>query len=237
MNPQDPSQDPSRKLAAAPSAEVRASLSALTDGEADLQAASAACAAWRDDPAARAVWHRYQLIGDVMRSAELASPAAHDAAFLSALRARLAAEPVVLAPAPLLRPTPAEAGSAAQMVRTAQSAQTAKATQRRFGWRAPTAAVAGFAAVAGVLLVMRMATPADPAGAPVQVRAPGAAEYLLTGTAAAGVTPSVSAGVIRDARLDAYLSAHQAARVRGVAAVPGGALRQVDGMMTVGAER
>ncbi len=226
MNPQDPSQDPSHNLAVAPSAVVRASLSALTDGEADLQAASGACAAWRDDPAARAVWHRYQLIGDVMRSAELASPAAHDAAFLSALRARLAAEPVVLAPAPLLRPAVAEAARAA-----------GQATQRRYGWRAPTAAVAGFAVVAGVLLVMRMATPADPAGVSLQVRVPGAAEILLTGAAATGATPSISAGVMRDARLDAYLSAHQAARVRGLAAVPGGALRQVDGVMTVGAER
>ena len=120
MNPQTPSQDPP----GVPSAEVRAWLSALTDGEADAQATAGACTAWREEPAARAVWHQYQLIGDVLRSSELASPAARDAVFLSAVRARLAAEPVVLAPASLLRPTGAEAGGAA-----------ARTAQRRFGRR------------------------------------------------------------------------------------------------------
>ena len=39
-------------------------LSALTDGQATPEEVARACAAWRDDPQARAAWHRYHLIGD-----------------------------------------------------------------------------------------------------------------------------------------------------------------------------
>lgn len=112
-------------------------LSALADG--DAQAADPACAAWRDDAEARRTWHAYQLIGDVMRSDDLAAPAARDAAFLAGLRERLAAEPVVLAPAP---------------------------ARRRQHWLLPAAAAAGFVVVAGVLVVARVGQPGaePPAG-------------------------------------------------------------------------
>ena len=76
-------------------------LSALIDGEADASVLGRACAAWRDQPATRSEWHTYHLIGDVMRSDDLASAPGRDAAFLARLRVRLADEPVVLAPAPL----------------------------------------------------------------------------------------------------------------------------------------
>src|SRR5688500_8447097 len=84
-------------------------LSALTDGELDSAAAARACARWRDDPSQRSAWHAYQLIGDVLRSDDLASTARRDAAFLAALRTRLAAEPVVLAPEAEPEPEPAVA--------------------------------------------------------------------------------------------------------------------------------
>src|SRR5688572_14499694 len=103
-------------------------LSALMDGE--LDAAESACARWRDDPELRSRWHAYHLIGDVLRSEELASSRGRDAKFLSDLRLRLADEPVVLAPEAAARP--------------------------RRSWMAPAAVAAGFAAVAGVLVVAQM---------------------------------------------------------------------------------
>ncbi len=111
-------------------------LSALVDGE-DGDA-ERACGRWRDDAELRRNWHAYQLIGDVMRSDDLASPAGRDAAFLAGIRERLAAEPVVLAPLP--------------------------ARRRRQPWVLPMAAAAGFVVVAGVLVVARMNPAAPPAG-------------------------------------------------------------------------
>ncbi|MDE2275926.1 MAG: sigma-E factor negative regulatory protein, partial [Burkholderiales bacterium] len=104
-------------------------LSALADGEGGAAAVDRACRGWRDDASARQKWHAYHLIGDVLRSDELAAPRGRDAAFLGALRQRLAAEPVVLAPAPAVR--------------------------RRQPWLVPAAMAAGFAAVAGVLVLAR----------------------------------------------------------------------------------
>ena len=114
----------------------RAALSALMDG--DPSAGDEACRAWRGDAAARADWHAYHLIGDVMRSDEHRADEARDARFLAAVRARLANEPVVLAPSPV-SVAPA-------------SAAALRHTRRARRWLAPTAVAAGFVAVAGALM-------------------------------------------------------------------------------------
>ena len=126
------------------SEQTRAWLSALVDGEGE--GAEHACGRWRDDEGLRRDWHAYQLIGDVMRSDDLAAPASRDAAFLAGLRARLAAEPVVLAPQVAAVPP-----------------------RRRQPWLLPVAAAAGFVVVAGVLVVARM-NPSGPAGAELVAR-------------------------------------------------------------------
>jgi hypothetical protein len=60
----------------------------------------------------------------------------------------------------------------------------------------------------------------------------------LAGTDLLNTTPTTSLTVIRDARLDSYLRAHQAARAGGgAAAVPGGGLRNVDVTLPGGNER
>lgn len=175
-------------------------LSALADGQAD--ALPRACQAWRDDAKARQTWHAYHLIGDVLRSEDLAHKPAHDAAFLASLRDKLAAEPVVLAPAPV--------------------------KPRRQAWLVPTAVAAGFVVVAGVLVVSRMNLPSDAtAGALAAASSPG---LTLVGNGAAAV-PATRLGegaVIRNPRLDEYLRAHQSARGGVPVAVPGGELRRVD---------
>ena len=185
----------------------RERLSMLLDGECDATGAEQACRAWREDADTRATWHAYQLIGDVLRSEDLAHPAERDEAFLGALRLRLAGEPVVLAPA----------------------AATLVAPRRR--WFAPAAAAAGFAAVAGVLVVMRMGAPgADPA-TPALALAPGAVSTRAVAAsmpAADAEPPAVivtDGKLIRDAQLDRYLAAHKQFGGSSAVAVPGTVLR------------
>lgn len=185
-NPQPHSARPSPT-----SEEQRQLLSAAADG--DAEALAGACQAWRGSAEARSTWHRYHLIGDVMRSSDLAQRPGRDEAFLQALRARMAAEPVVLAPA---APVPKSSASR---------------------WWVPAAAAAGFAVVAGVVVMVRQA---DPVAAPgplaavpqpaVRVSAPGTAVF------------------VRDERLDEYLRAHQGVRGGMGAALPGGAIRRVE---------
>jgi sigma-E factor negative regulatory protein RseA len=182
-------------------------LSALADGQAD--AAEPACGLWRDDAAARQTWHAYHLIGDVLRSEELAREPGRDAAFVAALREKLAAEPVVLAPL-----------TSSPRVRARQP------------WLLPAAAAAGFVAVAGVLVMLRLGTPGAPVPAAVLAGAPGPGFTAVSNAAApaapASLLPTDSAGFIRDPRLNEYLRAHQAAGGGVAAAAPGGTLRRVD---------
>ena len=154
-------------------------------------------------------------VGDVMRSSELATQPGHDAAFLAALRLKLAAEPVVLAPQPL------------QAARRAGGA-----------WRVPVAVAAGFVVVAGVLVVSRLSAPVDPGAAALALAAassPGGATLRVSGAASLPAAAQADAALIRDARLDEYLRAHQSAR--GGIAVPGGGLRRVDAELPAGASR
>lgn len=179
----------------------RARLSALMDGDADDAGAAEACADWRADGAARDAWHAYHLIGDVLRSEDLAHAVSRDEAFLAALRGRLVAEPVVLAPqAPMRRRTP------------------------RPVWLAPAAAAAGVMAVAGVLVVTRMAAPgAGPADR--TLAAAGAATASTVAVRSDGEFIVADGKLIRDARLERYLAAHKQYGGSSVVTVPGAVLR------------
>jgi sigma-E factor negative regulatory protein RseA len=186
--------NPTRSNAETPADSPGALLSALADG--DPAVLPQACQLWRDDAQARRTWHTYHLIGDVMRSDELARPVAGDAAFLAALRERLAREPVVLAPsAPVM-------------------------ASRRGAWRWPTALAAGFVAVAGLLVVSRLSEPALQADAPVvAIGTPAPATIIDASDRALSPRPLVIEGrMLRDARLDSYLRAHREA-LGGIAAV------------------
>ncbi len=168
----------------------RQQLSSLMDGDLSAGDAAGACQLWHQDAQARSDWHTYHLIGDVLRSDDLASAPARDAAFLQALRQRLAEEPVPFAPAPLQAPA---------SVPVPQVANGAAAGSRRRGrhWlMAPAAVAAGFMAVAGVMVVTRVMSPV-PDTQPV--------------LAGAGSLPAAgaSAVLVRSAQLDRYLSAHR----------------------------
>jgi sigma-E factor negative regulatory protein RseA len=196
-------------------------LSALADGDASDGEAERAFQAWRDDPQARAAWHAWQLIGDVLRSDDLATEPAADAAFLVALRARLATEPVVLAPQPRADAVP-EARPVAAVVRS------------RGRWQGPAAMAAGFVVVIGGLNVMRPFAPG--ASAPL-------ASNAASGPVLASATSVSNSGVVAASlqtatqtpaqtraaaeQLAPYLAAHRQSAMSSPFQMPGADLRNV----------
>lgn len=197
-------------------------LSALCDGEADAAEAQLAFDGWREDAQLRARWHAYQCIGDVMRSDDLATDAEHDQAFLLALRARLASEPVVLAP----RPIPAAEPAA---VPVAVGAAGPVRGMRRQRWAAPAAMAAGVMAVAGALVVIRGTTAlVDPAALdPVATAGPASTIQVANVTPATPAASEASAGeMLRNPELDRYLAAHRQFAQGPALTTPGG-VRQV----------
>jgi sigma-E factor negative regulatory protein RseA len=185
-------------------------LSCLLDGEHDALSVDEASLAWHERADCRATWHRWHLIGDVMRSGELASTPAHDDALLARVRQRLAAEPIVLAPA---------------------SALPAPVRRARHVWLMPVAVAAGFVAVAGVVVAVRM----QDAGTVSGTLAFGAGQRGVVPVATAVAPRSLAAAsaagdaaMLRDADIDRYFLAHRKA-ISPV--MPGGAPRNVDVMM------
>jgi sigma-E factor negative regulatory protein RseA len=185
----------------------RLCLSACADGEA--QALDAACRLWRDDASARQTWHRYQLIGDVLRSEGLATAPAGDAAFIAGLRQRLAAEPAILAPA-------------------SWSARLAPPAKRP-AWRLPAAMAASFVLIAGAFAVARLG--------PMSVDGPREGIPAAKLASADTGTGGDGAVLITDPRLDEFLRAHQAMGGGLLAAAPGGSLRRVEAIVPAAVRR
>ena len=187
-------------------------LSALQDGECSAQDAQQLVAVWRTDAVAKAAWHRHHLIGDVLRSDTMAQATAVDDAFLARLRLRLDQEPAIAAPHALTPARVAKPGTA----------------QR---WLMGGAIAAGFAAVAGVLVVSRLAVPGTDTSSSWFAAGgvtPGAQRASIGAPDAAGPVDPMNAALIRDAQIDRYLRAHRDMRGNATAALPGGALRSVD---------
>jgi sigma-E factor negative regulatory protein RseA len=194
-----------------------ARLSALHDGEADDAALTECLAQWSQDDALRDRWHRYQLVGDVLRAADLGRGAAADAAFLATLRQRLADEPAIQptdallaagpattglgrgAAAPTPTPTPAAAGAAAGASPlhgvVDLDAARVRWRPRTRRWAMPAGIAAGVALVAGLVALNRQ--PAD-----------GDDNVALVGGREVGVRLLDRNGQ-RDARFDSYLAAHR----------------------------
>jgi sigma-E factor negative regulatory protein RseA len=179
-----------------PAAEDVEALSALMDGEATETGPARTCRHWRHDERLRRDWHAYHVIGDVLRSEELADHAAADERFLQSLRARLAQEPAVLAPlASELAQTPS--------IPATGTAQVLTLPGRRAGlrrWGAPIGIAAGVMLVASAVMVTRPdgPVPSGMVAAVTQSAAPEPAPALLPERQRA-----------QAAQLDPYFSAHQ----------------------------
>jgi sigma-E factor negative regulatory protein RseA len=212
-----PDPSPSARQTASSARELA---SRLVDGHGEPACAEAACSQWRRGEPLQQAWRDYHLIGDAMRSRELAGQPARDEAFLNRLCERLAQEPAIVAPS-----------SSVERVTASTSLPQAalRVESRTARWLMPAAVAAGFVAVAGALLVTRSVdAPAMGSGPVLAVGGVSAGERASA--AGAAVLP-VDATMIRDARIDEYLLAHRQMRTAPMAALPGGGVRSVDVML------
>jgi sigma-E factor negative regulatory protein RseA len=172
-------------------------VSALADGQLAGDAFARGVELAATDAAAREAWHAYHLIGDVLRSSDLAAAAPAER-FLARLQERLQAESIALQP-----------GGVAAAVPVGEAANDGA-----FRWKV-AAGVASMAAVSALAWGLIGGTPGRPEG-PQLASSPPPAGTVLTGTQQ-GV-------MIRDPRLDELLAAHR--QLGGAALVaPAGYLR------------
>ena len=140
----------------------------------------------------RVAWSSYHLIGDALRSDDLAVSPATSSAFLSGFAARLDNEPHVLAPAAL------------------PAARRLLALRRRV---MPAFAVAAAAATLTWIVVPQLqGVPGGPGAQIVSIQSHGdtVQRVAMASVPAATAQPiAQDANIIRDASLDQYLDAHQ----------------------------
>ena len=182
-------------------------MSALADGELAGGEPAEACRSWAGNADARRDWHAWHLIGDVLRSEDLAADPRRDRRLHAAIRVRLREEPVVLAPA--ASPAPARAR-----------------------WTVGAAMAAGFVFVVATFAVLR---PGDaPAPAVVaQAERPSVPPVVVATAPVATAAPApadnepvvVDIRLIRDAKLDRYLAAHKQFAGSSALGVPSAFLR------------
>jgi sigma-E factor negative regulatory protein RseA len=166
------------------------SLSALCDGEADDADAARWLQTWaEDDATTHERWHRYHLIGDVLRSADLGRQIEHDSAFLATLRQRLH-ESAGADTSPVV--TPAAKPASAPLINLDAARLRARQTTRR--WAMPAGIAAGVALVAGLFTL---------------VHRPAADESWAATDGADREVRMVDRNSRRDPRLDSYLAAHR----------------------------
>lgn len=187
-------------------------LSAMVDGELQGEEFQQALR-WATQAEGQSAWQLYHLVGDVLRSSDLARPANPD--FLARLREELATEapPYTCAD---LHPQP---------VAVVAPAMEAAANASVFRWKM-VAGLASLAAVAAVgwTSLAALQVPGVPQGATQLVRAPE--------PAAAAAAPVVAVAdaeggqvMIRDPRLDELLAAHKQFGSTSALQMPAGFLR------------
>ncbi len=156
----------------------------------------------------RTTWATYHLVGDVLRSDDLAGHAGNEPDFMSRFSARLANEPHLLAPAPHAAPLAAmPAVSPAHVDSDGLAAPVSHGGLRRRA--APAFAVAAAAAVLSWIVLPQLQHPGSLSASGMMPVASSTAPAADVRPLAAATTPaSAQANVIRDAALDQYLEAH-----------------------------
>jgi sigma-E factor negative regulatory protein RseA len=195
------------------------SISALADGELEPTAQAQVLGALLSAPEAQTTWHAYHVVGDVLRSGELA-PAASELAFLERVQAAIANEPAFPNFQQLTKPLAADPQQAT-MVRDAANASV-------FRWKA-------LASVACISLVGVLAWNLNKPGlddSAVQAQGNVPVENLAVQMPAVAPAPMVAQsqevaeqGMLRDAELDALLAAHQQLGGHSALQTPSGFLR------------
>ena len=185
-------------------------VSALADGFVDASATDRAIALLERDAHARAAWHGYHLIGDLLRTAEPAAALRGGGAdFTRSVMARVAAHPLV----PASLPASAVASAPLAAIPSAALAR-GEAANDAWGWKL-VAGMASVAAVSALAWNLLAQSPVQPTLAAVP--APSAPVV----TAATQSEPVM----IRDARLDELLAAHRQFGGTSALQAPAGFLR------------
>lgn len=176
-------------------------ISALADGQLDAQGMARGLQALAASAEARNCWSDYHLIGDVLRSPELAVVSPSDA-FVQRLARRLAMEP-----APVGETSPARLELVSQpSMSTAPLQDKPAANDGRYAW--PWKLAAGFASLAGVGVVAWMAMGAAPQPAPAAAQARLAGESMPPSVGMV-VTTTDKGPMLRDPALDEMLATHR----------------------------
>lgn len=186
--------------------------SALMDGAFNAQECSSAVQQVLADPEGARVWHRYHVVGDVLRSVELA-PVGDDHAFWEKLSGRLAQEPV--------RPQWENGNTVASLVlETPPNTTRIAANASVWKWKLLAgAAGSAFVAVVGFGLWTQQATSSR-----AQLAA-SAAQQTDQGAQALAAVEGAAGVMLRDPHLDQLMAAHQQLGGHSALQAPSGFLR------------
>lgn len=189
-------------------------ISALVDGCLQGEACAHALNAVLADERAVQTWHTYQVVGDVLRSSELA-PSRSDLAFWEKLERRLAQEPQ----RPQMQADDSLAALPADAVVAVIDTGRPGANAAVFRWK--MLAASACMALAGVVGMGLWTQTGQPSAAQMAVATPTAAPeapQLVTADSSVGT-------MVRDPRLDELMAAHRQLGGHSALQVPAGFLR------------
>lgn len=194
---------------------MREHLSALADGQLSAEEWQQALH-YAAQESGRKAWQEYHVIGDVLRSPELAHHAHNSQAFLAGLHQRIAQDVVQPQRSVAARVLPSESAPGI--------ARADAANQALFRWKM----VAGLASLAAVSVMgwnILEATRAGSAGAQL---ATAPASQMATGTQVAAQQPPQEPVMLRDPRLDELVAAHRQSRGAAALQMPARFLRNTN---------